>query len=81
MVTHDAKSATVAVTGAAGSLGQALCRELINSGYKVKDLVRQASDAETFAKFVADDKFEVVIGDIRQNLLNILTYIDSYFRC
>ena len=38
----------VLVTGAAGFIGQHLCRHLLNSGFKVRTLLRDANQAELF---------------------------------
>lgn len=54
-------STTIAVTGAAGSLGRALIERLLNSGHVVKALIR----SETQAQKMQAEHLEVVIGDVR----------------
>ena len=54
-------STTIAVTGAAGSLGKALIERLLASGHHVKALIR----SETQAQKMQAENLEVVIGDVR----------------
>jgi NADH dehydrogenase len=42
----DAKARVVAITGAAGFVGRALCRALVQRGYMVRALVRHPADAD-----------------------------------
>ncbi len=60
MITHTS-SATVAVTGAGGSLGRALVRRLVRSGHTVKALVRKKEDAAGLRELGATP----VLGDVR----------------
>lgn len=56
-------STTIAVTGAAGSLGKALIERLLNSGHHVKALIR----SETQAQKMQAANLEIVIGDVRDD--------------
>lgn len=55
-------AATVAVTGAGGSLGSALVRRLLRSGQTVRALVRREEDARRLREMGA----EPVVGDVRE---------------
>ncbi len=58
----DTPSTTVAITGAGGSLGKALAKRLLESGHRVKALVRKDSDAEQLRELGA----EPISGDVRE---------------
>ena len=58
----DATPATVAITGAGGSLGKALARRLVESGHRVKGLVRKERDADQLRGLGA----EPILGDVRE---------------
>jgi NADH dehydrogenase len=54
----------VLVTGAAGLVGAAVCRELASRGWKVRALVRNAFKA---AATLADAALEIRVGDVRDD--------------
>lgn len=58
----DVAPATVAITGASGSLGRALARRLVDRGHHVKALVRKENDADRLRELGA----EPIPGDVRE---------------
>lgn len=58
----EIKDRPIVVTGAAGLVGTHLCQQLVESGWKVRALVR---DAEKAAMRIGHLRLEVRIGDIR----------------
>ena len=61
-MTTDATPTTVAITGAGGSLGKALAKRLLESGHRVKALVRKEDDARQLSGLGA----EPTLGDVRE---------------
>jgi len=58
----EIKDRPIVVTGAAGLVGTHLCRQLVESGWKVRAIVR---DAEKAAVRIGHLQLEIRIGDIR----------------
>lgn len=59
------RSPTVFVAGATGFLGSEICRQLIQSNYVVKGLVRPTSDPEKTSNLTAMG-VETVVGDLKE---------------
>jgi nucleoside-diphosphate-sugar epimerase len=57
-------SAIIAVTGAAGSLGQAVLERLLSAGHHVRALVRTQTQADKLARA----NLEIIVGDLRDDL-------------
>jgi len=66
---------TAAVTGANGHIGNNLCRELLNQGYKVKVLIRKDSDA------LKGLDLELIKGDVtdKESLQKLIEGADIVF--
>ena len=70
---------TVAVTGATGFIGQAICRQLLAEGFTVRVLVRRSQDS-TLDVF---DGAKVVLGDLenQRSLSRLVTGADAVIHC
>ncbi len=68
----------IAVTGATGFVGQALCQQLLKQGHPVRALVRSANKAEALRR----DGVELIIGDLTlPSLIKLVTGCDAVIHC
>ncbi len=69
----------VLVTGGAGYVGSVIVRDLLRSGYEVKVIDSLLHGGNALLGFYADEKFEFVCGDIRDEkvVLSVLSDVDA----
>jgi len=62
----------VLITGITGFTGMHLAKELLNEGYEVHGIIREASQTEMLRKFVADRTVLHIYNDDQDNMMDIV---------